>query len=603
MIRRRLAGIGNLSIKYKLFLSYLTLILVPLVVFLLVNTFVTGKENEKEMIYSARQVLKQTNSYLEFKTKSAVTTLNMLVLNDDIRQLIQLDPERYVDNIGLWLIDSGKLNAQFLLARNNPDVKYVRIYMKQGLASFAESNELKSLDRYANAPWLGLLMTSRIEWFDERYFRDEENGEGGFLHLMRNIPSSLDLHQSLGVAELGIPRSQIQLILDQTIYTPNTTAVLVNGRGEIVSMAGSASDNGKLDPAILDTAITILPAFAKDNLSVGVLKTLDHNDRKLLVGAQEVEDSDWTLLLITPFSDIMSLSNKSRKPMIAVFLIISLIALPLSFLAASSAVKRIKALIVQMRKVVRGNYEATIIPSGQDEIGELIRNYQFMLSTIGDSIEEKYRLGKEIKTLELRALQAQINPHFLYNTLDLINWMSVKHAAPEIGEVARALSRFYKLSLSKGEDTVTIRSELAHVQAYAQIQNMRFEDGMRLNMDVPEGLLDHPILKIVLQPLVENAIIHGILEKDGETGTILIRGEQIADLIVLYVKDDGVGMSEETIVRILSGETPASRESGYGLKNINERLRIHYGEKYGLSFDSAPGTGTTVIVRIPAMLD
>ncbi|SFB56394.1 two-component system, sensor histidine kinase YesM [Cohnella sp. OV330] len=596
MIRPWIEGIGNLSIKYKLFLSYLGLILIPLVVFLLVNTFVTGKENEKEMIYSARQVLKQTNSYLEFKTKSAVNTLNMLVLNEDIQELIQVNSERYVNDIGRWIIDADKLNAQFLLAKNNPDISYVRIYMKQGLASFAESNELKDLSRYDDAPWFSLLSTTHIEWFDKRYFKETDAGEDDFMHVLRNIPSHLDLHQSIGVAELGIPQSQIQLILDQTIYTPDTTAALINSRSEIVGTAGTGQNLG-----ISDTALSVLPAFAKDNLSNGILKTLDYNEEKWLVGAQEVEDSDWTLMLITPYSDIMSLSNKSRKPMIAVFLIIAMIALPLSFLAASSAVKRIKALIHQMRKVVRGNYEMTSIPSSQDEIGELVRNFQHMLSTIGSSIDERYRLGKEIKTLELRALQAQINPHFLYNTLDLINWMSVKHAAPEIGEVARALSRFYKLSLSKGEDTVTIRSELAHVQAYVQIQNMRFQDGIRLDIDVPDSLLDHPILKIALQPIVENAIIHGILEKEDETGTIMIRGEQIADLIVLYVQDDGVGMSEETAGRILSGETPASRESGYGLKNINERLQIHYGDKYGLAFQSALGEGTTVIVRLPAV--
>ncbi len=278
------------------------------------------------------------------------------------------------------------------------------------------------------------------------------------------------------------------------------------------------------------------------------------------------------------------------------------ITLPLSFMAASSAVSRIKALIIQMRKAGRGDFQVTTIPSSQDEIGELIKNYQNMLSTIAASNDEQYRLGKEIKTLELRALQAQINPHFLYNTLDLINWMSVKHTAPEIGEVTIALSRFYKLSLSKGEEMVTIRSELEHVKAYVQIQNMRFEDGIRLIIDVPEQLLDYRILKIALQPIVENAIIHGILEKEEETGTIAIRGERTADVICLYVQDDGVGMTEETMALLLVGSAPSVSQSGYGLKNVNERLRIHYGDKFGLAFQSASGEGTTVIIRIPAAI-
>jgi len=594
MIDRLFGSLGHLSIKYKLFLSYLALILIPLVVFLLVNTFVTVKENENEAIYSAQQVLKQTNSFLEFKTKSAVTTLNMIVLNEVILDLIQQNPNQYVDNIGLWIIDANKFVEQFFLVKNNPDIRNVRIYMKQGLALFEENNELKNWHHYTDTPWFRKLQTSRntIEWFDKRYFPEAD--EIGFLHVFRNIPSTFDLNESLGIAGFDIPEQQIHLILDQSVFTPATTAVLINSRQEIIST--SANSRNSLDAGI---AVDLLSAFAKNNLSNGVLKPVDYAGKKLLVGAQEVEDSDWTLLLITPYSDILNLSNKSRKPMIAAFLIIAMFALPLSFIAASSAVSRIKALIIQMRKAGRGDYQVTTIPSSQDEIGELIRNYQHMLSTIAASIDEQYRLGKEIKTLEMRALQAQINPHFLYNTLDLINWMSVKHKAPEIGKVAIALSRFYKLSLSKGEDTVTIRSELEHVKAYVQIQNMRFEDGIRFEIDVPEPLLDDRILKIALQPIVENAIIHGILEKKEESGTIAIRGERTAGVICLYIQDDGVGMNEETMARLLNGATSEVNQSGYGLKNIDKRLRIHYGDKYGLSFQSAPRNGTTVIVRFP----
>ncbi|TLS50948.1 sensor histidine kinase [Paenibacillus antri] len=596
MIVRMFENLSHLSIKYKLFLSYLALILIPLIVFLWVNTYATDKENEKEIIYSAQQVLKQTNSFLEFKTKSAVTTLNMIVLNEVVLELIQKNPNQYVDNIGQWIVDSNKLGSQFLLAKNNPDVSYVRIYMKQGLALFAESNELKNQHRYVDEPWYRKLQAGRntIGWFDKRYFQDGD--EVGYLHVLRNIPSPLDLSQSLGIAGLAIQEKQIQPILDQSVFTPATTALLINSRSEIVSMASHSRGN-LLDA---DAFVGLLAAFAKDNLSNGVLKTVDHAGEKLLIGAQEVEDSDWTLLLITPYSDILNLSDKSRKPMIVAFLIIALLALPLSFLAASSAVSRIKALIIQIRKAGRGDYQVTTIPSSQDEIGELIRNYQHMLSTIAASIDEQYRMGKDIKTLELRALQAQINPHFLYNTLDLINWMSVKHAAHEIGEAAIALSRFYKLSLSGGEDTVTIRNELEHVKAYVQIQNLRFEDGIRLAIDVPAPLLDDPILKITLQPIVENAIVHGILEKEAETGTIAIRGERTGDVIYLYVQDDGIGMTDDTMARLLGGPTPDVARSGYGLKNIDERLRIHYGDKFGLSFQSAPGEGTTVILRIPA---
>jgi two-component system sensor histidine kinase YesM len=216
-------------------------------------------------------------------------------------------------------------------------------------------------------------------------------------------------------------------------------------------------------------------------------------------------------------------------------------------------------------------------------------------------VEDKYRLGQAVKQLELKALQAQINPHFLYNTLDLINWMSAKYKAEEIRALVSALSKFYKLSLSGGEDTVRVRGELEHVQAYVQIQNMRYADCIRLILNVPEPLLDYPILKLVIQPLVENAIFHGIRHKADENGIIEINGEIQNEVLCLHVRDDGVGMPEERVNGILSAHPHTENHHGYGVRNIDERLRLRYGAGFGLSFRSAPGEGTTVTVRIPAV--
>ncbi|MFD2332790.1 sensor histidine kinase [Cohnella sp. GCM10020058] len=594
MIRAWMNAFGNLSIKYKLFFSYLALILLPLVTFLLVNSFVTERENEKEMVYSAQQTLKQTDSYMEFKTNSVLNVLNMMAMNDEIMALIQFDSERYTDNIGQWIMDEQRLEALFLLAKNNPDVSNVRIYMRQGMVSLSQSEEIRDLGRYADTRWFRQLLDGRntVEWFGADYFPEENEN---VIHVVRNIPSDRNLYESIGVIDFEIPQDRIKKILDQSVYTQGTVLAIVNSRNEIVSTSSNAGEHPP------NNYMDILSDFSTDNLRQGVLRKQRRDDGDWLVGAQSIEYSDWTLLLITPYADILNLSHKSRKPMIVVFLIIALVTLPLSFLTASSAVKRIKALIVQMRKVRRGDFNDAYIPSGKDEIGELIKNYNYMLGTLAATIEEKYDLGKALKSFELKALQAQINPHFLYNTLDLINWMSVAHKAPAIGAVVEALAKFYKLSLSNGEDTVTVRNELEHVKAYVQIQNLRCDGAIRLNIEVQESILDYPIIKIVLQPIIENAILHGILEKETESGTITIRSETHDRNITLYVQDDGVGMSEEKAARILNDPDSAEERPGYGLKNIDQRLKMHYGEAYGLAFSSQPGQGTLVVVRIAAV--
>ncbi len=581
------------SIKYKLFLSYCALIIISLCLFLVINTIVIEKENEQEVIYSAHQMLSQTRSFLESKTQSAVITLNVIALNETFNDLITTSTESYVDNVGRWLIDAASLDNLMLAVKNNPDISSIHVYMKQGLASFGQNETFLDLNQYVDTAWYRDLNAKKnvIEWFGKGHF--PENDGANSIYALRVIPSNRNYRETAGVLRLNIPERKIRALLDHAIYTKSTTAILLNGKGETIS---ASSNTTEYRP---DAYRDILASFESERTDSGPLKTLDLVSGKTLVGVEDVANSDWKLMLITPYQDIRGLSEKSRRPMILIFAMIAAITLLLSLLAASSAVKRIKSLIIQMRRAVRGDFNVTLIPSGRDEIGELIRNYNYLLTTIARNIDDQYAMGKEIKNLELRALQAQINPHFLYNTLDLIYWKSIQHRVPEISQVVEALSKFYKLSLSKGEASIPIRDELEHVKAYVQIQNMRFEDGITLIVDVPELLLEQHIIKIVLQPIVENAILHGIFEKEEERGTITIHGELNGRVITLQITDDGVGMSEEQVAGLLTGSLQPKR-SGYGLKNINERLRIHYGEAYGLSFESNPGAGTTVIVKIPA---
>ena len=223
-----------------------------------------------------------------------------------------------------------------------------------------------------------------------------------------------------------------------------------------------------------------------------------------------------------------------------------------------------------------------------------------MLTKISILMDSQYALGKRIKELELKSLQAQINPHFLYNTLDLIKWRANEYNDTETEELVAALSNYYKRSLGRGRDMVPLKDEIDHIESYVYIQNMRFDNCVKLTVEIPDSLKNCLLPRITLQPIVENAIIHGILEKNDESGTINIRAEGRNNELYIYITDDGVGMEQEKADILLSeNDTMNITGSGYGLKNIDERIKLSFGEAYGISFSSHPGKGTTVIVRIP----
>ena len=224
-----------------------------------------------------------------------------------------------------------------------------------------------------------------------------------------------------------------------------------------------------------------------------------------------------------------------------------------------------------------------------------------MTDSLQKLMRQQYRSGKAVKSAELRALQAQINPHFLYNTLDLINWEAFEHDAPEISEIAQNLARFYRISLNKGRPVVTIREELEHVSAYVSIENRHFDGSISLAIDVPEEIQALGCINIILQPFVENSIMHGIAQ-DPSWGKCSIRvsARQEDGDILFTIEDDGPGMTPEQIDAIFEKNT-TQRTSGYGVKNIQSRIRLSFGEDYGVTYDTARKTGTAVFARIPAL--
>jgi two-component system sensor histidine kinase YesM len=248
--------------------------------------------------------------------------------------------------------------------------------------------------------------------------------------------------------------------------------------------------------------------------------------------------------------------------------------------------------------------QALVTTNNVDEITELGISFNLMIGQIRDLLNAKILEQENLKKAELRALQAQINPHFLYNTLDTIVWMAESNKPDQVIEIVRALSSFFRIALSRGKDWISLRQEIEHVQSYLTIQKMRYRDILDYKIDVDESLLDSTTLKLTLQPLVENALYHGIKTKRTGGNIVVSAQRGDGDRVVLQVRDDGVGFTPYKLAQIremLSGETDVitMKEGGFGLENVNKRIKLYYGPQYGLAIESQYRGGTKVTVTIP----
>ncbi|MBI5954799.1 MAG: sensor histidine kinase [Chloroflexi bacterium] len=299
----------------------------------------------------------------------------------------------------------------------------------------------------------------------------------------------------------------------------------------------------------------------------------------------------------------------ARWQVFSVILIFS--AVGFSVVAAWSLSKSIYTPIKKLHDVTttitKNDLQALMTGDNVDEITELGMSFNIMIGKIKELLDSKIREQEELKKAELRALQAQINPHFLYNTLDTIIWMAESKQTDQVVEIVSALSSFFRISLSKGMDWITIGEEIERVRNYLTIQKMRYRDILDFKIEVCDEVAENTILKLILQPLVENALYHGIKNKR-QGGTISIcarrKGE---DEVILEVEDNGIGFTPEKLAQLRleleddSGDIKL--ESGFGIGNVNKRIRLYYGRPYGLSIRSEYATGTCVTLVIPAKVE
>ncbi len=579
------------SLKHKLLCTYFLLVVLPLG-FFTVYAYRRVRNVVQEQTFIAMQnAFEDTVNSMQQSLGKLDAVIDILAMDPLVYAIASNDPEdhTYIRR----LEDSNSLALTFEHLCNLSGIQRIRLYADNDYLYASGQNDIIQLREAANDHWYdALLSQDERMWFAPADFSDQPLPEQTYFSSMQVIYNPGNVKEPLAVLRADADAERMITLVENTSVTENGILLLLKDQ-EILYH----SDNSTLP----DTLCAIVEELPVPDGNTWI--PIEAGGEQYYAQCSSLSKSGWYMASVLPFSDIFQLSHEFRLEMLIAVILISVIAYLLAVAISQSTLKRISLLTQTMQAVQEGNVDVRPEPSGNDEVAQLMGNFNKMMDRIDTLMEEKVVYGQQIKSLELKALQAQINPHFLYNSLDLINCTAITYSVPEISRMVKALGQFYRLSLSGGNEQIPLSAEMKHAKLYVDIQNMRFEDRVTAHWSLEEEAGGCYIIKIILQPLIENAIIHGIFEKPSKTGNLWVSAKRKDDAIVITVEDDGVGMDEDTLRNNFSATRAKVPETtgSYGVRNICDRLRIAYGEPYGILCESTPGKGTSITITIPAM--
>lgn len=460
-------------------------------------------------------------------------------------------------------------------------------------------------DRLINAPWYSRLRNSEEDtrWIypntsgvRSRFFkRGDARRVFSFAHLMTTVFGG----QHIGAAVVHLSERRVFETFEN-FARPSMQFFIHAGDGSLIYQSESDDRTAPLSAPELRRATE--GATSADELEVAARLTRVDRDRfAYLVGKVRLLDG-WMVSRIDLSAESARLSP-GRWTAMSLLVFAVLLAQVVTYRFLSSMLRRLAGLTGAMNRAAEGNLDQEFDDPENDEIGQLGRDFNFMIQRIRDLFQQTVERELAQKNAQLRALQFQITPHFIYNTVDILRMRLVMDGNIEVADGLAAFGTMMRYNATQASLQVPLREEIVYVQEYMMIQRLRFEETVRLDIRVPESLQQRFILKFVLQPLVENAVQHGRRDDEGSILTVTVDGIEEAGHIVLSVRDDGVGIREATLRHVrtlLSGNSDRSEdEDKLGLVNIHGRLRLYYGPRSGLRVDSSPGGGTVVELHIP----
>lgn len=593
----------DMKMEYKLLLSHLTLSV--LAILLLTTLLYTNSAGilERKLLNSAEATSEKIILSLENiiqKYDNMTYSFSMMETVTDIYS----HPGPDYDYSSIRKDRTDFENAMFscipVQIRNSVPDCDIRVYFQDSFPYFNNASRYFTYSSIEEEDWFKRVYSTyrqnRSSFFilSSQELSGEKSEDTPYMSIARVMPDKNYYPSPLAILRLDFPESYLNEAINPNNFDNALTFLVSDETNRLVSLSSASTES-------LYRELTLSrPVPDSDTLDSWHRYRLDGTD--YFVIRQTLPSYPLTLITMLPSKSLLSEYYLHRNFTFLIGGILLVLCLFLSTVLAKTMSGRIIRLTSRMKQVKKG--ELISLPSsiiqGKDEIGELTSTYNYMIHAMEDLIEKEYLLGQETKNAELKILQAQINPHFLYNTLDMIQWFAEEGMLSQIEESVSSLATFYRLSLSNGKEFISLREEMEHVRSYIRLQKLRFPDTFLYEEELDEGLLDYLLPKTTLQPLVENAITHGLQESKRIPGHLLIKIEkEEGKNIRISILDDGAGMKKPPRTTPNGGTSRENSGHGFGIPNVSSRLTLLYGPGYGVVFEQNIPEGTIAIVRIP----
>lgn len=564
---------NNRKFVYKAIIIYILCAAIPM----LVGTFYTYSQTKKLLVEQAysnmRQDIESGENAINNVFKTYETIINLQKNQKRLSTLLSLD---YTDLSYSDIAYYTQNNFDNILVLY-PSLDYIHIY---------SSNDTLPDDQlyFWGIDELDSSLLERLEKKDGEVLVTVDLSENyaDDIMLISNVDyylvKTLKNYIALGINQESISEQLYQGQEGNMMY-------LLGEDGCIISSTGMNDIGEKFD--------TILPNW--ESLDYNEVCAVSNMDGQEVIMIKVPIEMDMTLVMTVDKSELLRTAQSIPLRVMAIFLCVSLIAFAVLVIYSRNQNERLNKILNATVKIGNGEFGDLIDDMGKDEFGQIASAVNQMNTEIDTLIKENYERQIRITVSEMNLLQEQINPHFLYNALSVINSLSMKEGAKRTGQSVKYLSDFYRMSLSKGKQVITIEQEISLLQNYVKIQLIRFPDMITISYEVDDEVLQYNTIKLILQPLVENAIQHGQVEE--RVLNVKVRAWSINDRVIFEVEDDGYGIDNDTLERLRSQFKEKSE--GFGLKNVDTRIKLNYGEGYGLDITSEYGHGTKVHVEIP----
>lgn len=582
----------SLTLFQKVTAVIILFALIPL--FIMSTLFFSSAESIifNETVNSDNRALSQTATIINNDFISNQNALSMLVSMPEVIRILASDPKK----LGVYeqAMDLRDLLGYENLVNTTKSVYRLRLFVRDELFYSFEMVNTFPLSSIENEPWfrdVQRLPYVYVPTHEQEYLLLVRKK---VVTLAKGIREYTMDNKLIGVAAVDINAGWLEGILSENVTPSGNSMCIMDKGGTIIAQSGSGR---ALElPQDSEYMKRVTSWFSgPSGISSGRFEDW-------YVNWIPLEVNDWYVVELIPYSKMNHGRHTLFVQMLLVLIPVVIGIVLLSLIFSRNFSNSVKVMAHTLQRYSDGDSKARLTVTSSDVIGQLGHSINQLFDRMNTLMDERYRLGQQAKYADLNALQAQINPHFLYNTLDMLYWMAKGGEHEDLPRIIISLSGFYRKSLAQGKDEVLVQDEIEHVRYYIEIQNKRYNNAIEDSWDVDESLLGCSIMKLMLQPIVENAIQHGLMKSDRKGGELSIGIRRSGCDMVIRIQDDGTGMTQRQINDLLSGEELKKQQvtgQGYGVSNVQHRIRIYYGDRYGLSYESAVGKGTAVSITLP----